>query len=233
MPVMLSMSRLILIFTVAFVIFIVAPAFLSQRFFLYPLITVGDALDLLTSLVLIPLYWLLFRLGKPPSTSENIVFLVLVGFWASGQGMHLGANSIKHLMGELKGTDAYLLAEFYDELLGHYLWHIGLFGLTALLVWRQVRNPLAAPLASLRTEAVCAVIYGIITFIIVTEGGTVPLGLPFVAAVTVVGLVQRKHLREQPITAYFFWANALALILFVIWFVRWGGFPQFSELGLI
>jgi hypothetical protein len=230
---MSSTSRLILIFTVAFAILIMVPAFLSQQFSPYPLIKAGDVLDIFCPLVLIPLYWLLFRLGKPPTTREMIAFLVFVALWVEGQGMHLGANSIKHLMDVLHDTDAYTLTNFYDEVLGHYLWHIGMVALTALLIWRQAANPLASPLASLRTEVVCAVIYGIVTFIIITEAGTVPLGLPFAAIVAVVGLLRRRQWREQPVAAFFYLAHILALILFAIWFVRWGGFPQFSELGLI
>ena len=83
------------------------------------------------------------------------------------------------------------------------------------------------------TYIVAALIYGIVYFIIVIEAGTVPLGLPFAIILSIVGLMRRKDLRQQPITLFFVAAHGLALILFVIWFVRWGGFPQFSELGLI
>lgn len=230
---MSSTSRLILIFTVAFAVLIMAPAFLSQQFSPYPFMKTGDVLDIFCPLVLIPLYWLLFRLGKPPSTREMVVFLVFVALWVEGQGMHLGANSIGHLIGEFEGSDAQLLTHFYDEVLSHYLWHIGMVGMTTLLLWRQARNPLPSLVASIRTEVVCAVIYGIVSFIIVIEAGTVPLGLPFAAIVAVVGLVSRSEWRAQPVAAFFYLAHGLALILFAIWFVRWGGFPQFSELGLI
>src|SRR5262249_14530545 len=134
---------------------------------------------------------------------------------------------------EAKGTDPQLLTHFYDEVLGHYLWHIGLVGLAGVVIWRQIKNPLAAPLSSLRTEAISALIYGFVFFIIADEAGTIPLCLPFAVIVVIVGLIQRQKLREQPITAFFFFAHTLALILMAIWFVRWGGFPQFSDLGLI
>jgi len=226
-------SRLILIFAVVFAILIITPALLSQQFSPYPLLKTGDVTDLLTPLILIPLYWLLFRQGKAPSTRETIVFLVFAALWVEGQGMHLGANSIGHLLENAQGTDAQTLTHFYDEILSHYMWHIGLVVLTALLIWRQMRNPLATALTNLRAEAAAALIYGIVYFIIVIEAGTVPLGLPFAVIVGLVGLLRRKDLRQQPITAFFFAAHLLALILFAIWFVRWGGFPQFSELGLI
>ncbi|MEO8393083.1 MAG: hypothetical protein ABI700_08815 [Chloroflexota bacterium] len=230
---MTSSSRLILIFTIVFAILIINPAFLSQQFGPYPLLKWGDVTDILTPLILIPLYWLLFRQGKPPSTLESILFLVFTAFWVEGQGIHLSANSIGHLLDSAKGTDGQLLTHFYDEVLGHYLWHIGMVALTGLLIWRQIENPLKDALTTLWAEIISAVIYGIVYFIIVIEAGTVPLGLPFAILMSIVGLMRRKDLRQQPITLFFVAAHGLALILFVIWFVRWGGFPQFSELGLI
>jgi hypothetical protein len=107
--------------------------------------------------------------------------------------------------------------------------------LTALLVWRQMANPLASALASIRAEVISAIIYGVVYFIIVIEAGTVPLGLPFALILALAGLLslRRGDLRRQPLTLFFAAAHALALVLFLIWFVRFGGFPQFSELGLI
>ncbi|MCC6804505.1 MAG: hypothetical protein IT319_16595, partial [Anaerolineae bacterium] len=49
--------------------------------------------------------------------------------------------------------------------------------------------------------------------------------------VTAIGALRLRDLRRQPVTLFFFAAHALALALFAYWFVRWGGFPQFSELG--
>ena len=233
-----TQSRLILIFAIAFATLLMTPAFLNQQFSAYPLMKTGDVTDIITPIILIPLYWLLFRLndaqtGKTPTTGEIVAFLVFTALWVEGQGMHLSANSIGHLFDELRDTDAYTLTHFYDEVLSHYLWHIGLVALTALLVWRQLKNPLANALSSLRAEWIAAAIYGIVYFIIVIEAGTVPLGLPFAVILSVVGLLRRGDLRRQPLTAFFFGAHLLATILFAIWFVRFGGFPQFSELGLI
>lgn len=57
---MQRLARLTLIFAILFAVFIIAPAFLNGQFAPYPLLKSGDVLDLLTPLVLIPLYWLLF-----------------------------------------------------------------------------------------------------------------------------------------------------------------------------
>ena len=227
------MSRRILVFTVAYTVLIISPALLSQQFGLYPLTKTGDMTDILTPLVLIPLYWMLFSLDRPPTQRETVIFLVLAALWAEGQGIHLGANSIGHLLGSTRDTDVFALTHFYDEVLGHYLWHIGVFALTGLLIWRQWRTPFIGTSASLRPEIAAAVIYGLVYFITVDEAGTALLGIPFATVVVIVGLIGRKQLRQQPVTAFFFAAHLLALALFLIWFLRWGGLPQFSELGWI
>lgn len=227
----MSLSRLILIFAIAFAVLLIAPALLNQPFGPYPLMKTGDVVDLLTPLVLMPLYWLLFRLDAPPTTRESLLFLILAAAWVEGQGMHLSANSIGHLLQDAQETDVYTLTHFYDEILSHYLWHAGLVGLTALLIWRQARR--SFPPASILLERVAGLIYGIVYFIIVIEAGTVPLGLPLALVVSAAGLLWRGQLRRQPVTAFFAAAHQIAFILFLIWFIRWGGFPQFSELGII
>ncbi|MBI5667570.1 MAG: hypothetical protein HZC41_06145 [Chloroflexi bacterium] len=228
----MRLSRLILLFAIAFAVLLIAPALLSQPFGPYPLMKTGDVVDLLTPLVLLPLYWLLFRLDEPPSTRETLLFLVLAAAWVEGQGMHLSANSIGHLLQDATETDVYRLTHFYDEVLSHYLWHIGIVGLTALLLWRQTRRRFAP--ASIRLEQIAGLIYGIVYFIIFIEAGTVPLGLPFALIVTALGLLRwRGQFRQQPLTTFFTAAHLIASILFLIWFIRWGGFPQFSELGII
>jgi hypothetical protein len=233
---MISLSRLILIFALMFAILLISPALLSQPFGLYPLMKTGDVTDLLTPVILLPMYWLLFQLDnrpiEKPSRSEIMVFLVFTALWVEGQGMHLSANSIGHLLTEADG-DVYRLTHFYDEVLSHYVWHVGLAGLTAALIWRQVKHPFADLQAGLPIEVVAATIYGLTYFIIFIEAGTTVLGVPFAAAVFVFGLMQGKGLRHQPISAFFFVGHVVAMVLFLVWFARWGGLPQFSELGWI
>lgn len=235
---MARVTRLTLIFAVAYVVLILVPAFLSRPFIFYPLQSTDDVLDVLTPLVLIPLYWVLFRLDgrKPFTTREMILFLVFAAMWAEGHGMHLSANSIGHLV-EAGGVESQgaALTHFYDEILSHTLWHIGIIGLTVLLLIRQWQNPFVGSLSPLREEAIAALLYGVTFFITFTEAGTAPLGLPFALAVTVFGFtIGRRQLRQQPVLAFFTLAQMIALALFVIWFVV-NGFrlPQFSELGLI
>jgi len=52
---MSRLTRLILVFSVAFAVFFVGPLVLSSQFGPYPLMKLGDVLDLLAPVVLIPL----------------------------------------------------------------------------------------------------------------------------------------------------------------------------------
>lgn len=230
------LSRLVLIFSICFAVLFISPAIFRKQFGPYPLMKNGDVIDLFTPLILIPLYWLLYQLGhdKAPNLSESVVFLVLAAFWVEGQGMHLSANSIGFLLREMTGSDASLLTYFYDEVLSHYLWHLGVMGLSSLLIFRQWQNPFIGGRAALGLESLAGVIHGFTFFLIVVEAGTAPLGIPFAILVTLFGLVWgRKKLRQQPLLAFFFVTYLVATILFAGWAVYWGGLPQFSEVGII
>ena len=233
---MQRISNLTLIFAVLLAVFIISPAFLSQQFGPYPLLKTGDVFDLLTPLVLIPLYWLLFQLSRdrPFSQGEMIVFLVLSSLWVLGQGMHLAANAISHLTKEMPGSDIDTLTYFLDEVLSHYLWHIGLVGLSALLIYRQWKYPFANERSRLVAEIAGGIIYGLVYFIMIVEAGTAPLGVPFAALVVLFTLIWGRHgLRQQPILAFFFTGYLVAALLFLIWGIYWGGLPEFSEVGII
>jgi hypothetical protein len=77
------LTRLILIFSVTFALFSVGPPALGSQFGPYPLMKLGDVFDLLTPLVLIPLYWLLYQVGqdKKPGLREGVAFMVLAALW--------------------------------------------------------------------------------------------------------------------------------------------------------
>ncbi len=57
---MKRLSLLTLTFAMLSLVFIILLVFLRFEFPLYPLMSYQDALDVLTPLVLIPIYWLLF-----------------------------------------------------------------------------------------------------------------------------------------------------------------------------
>jgi hypothetical protein len=163
-----------------------------------------------------------------------MAFLLLAVLWVEGQGMHLAANAIGHLIQELPGGDADTLTYFLDEVLSHYIWHIGLVGLSALLIYRQWRNPFAGERSGLGFETAGGILHGLTYFIIVVEAGTAPLGVPYALLVVIFTLIWgRTKLRQQPILAFFFVTCLVATLLFLGWGLYWGGLPQFSEVGII
>ncbi|MFP3976241.1 MAG: hypothetical protein ACLFVK_08490 [Dehalococcoidia bacterium] len=227
-------SFLILAFALAFAVFIVMPPLLGWSFPPYPLLNWGNILDLFTPLVVIPLYWLLFReaTGAQQGKIHIIAFILLAALWVEGQGMHLSANSIAGLLGTQSGT-VRDLAHFYDEVLSHYLWHVAIMGLSVLLMLSarvsstasDVRWALVAP---------SAILYGLTYFLAVNEGGTVPLGLPAAVLIPLWVIISKRQIvRTHDLVAFFTAGYGVAIILFLGWYVYWGGFPQFSEVGLL
>jgi len=240
---MKNKSLLTLIFAILSIVFFLLLIFFRTPFTLYPLMSNQDALDLLTPLVLIPIYWLMFRETSRESSGlfEEIIFMLLAVFWISGQGMHLAANSINNLIESLarthvldiKPTDIYQLTYFMDEHLSHYIWHIGIIGLAALLIYRDWRRSADTPTRWWST-VLAGLLYGFLLFCIFLEGQTVMLGLPFCILISLVVLIWgRKQLAQKPILAFFFTAFLVAALFLVGWGLYWGGFPQFSDVGLI
>ena len=233
---MQRLGSLTLIFAILLAVFIITPAFLNGQFAPYPLMKSGDVLDLLTPLVLIPLYWLLFQIHphRPPSQKEMLVFLVFAALWVQGQGMHLVANSIGHLTAADSASEVKQLTLFYDEILSHYIWHFGLVGLSALLIYRQWQNPLTKQSSSWKFEITAGIIHGFNYFIDIVESATTLLGVPFAVGVVLFTLIWgRQQNRQQPILAFFFVSYSIACLFFLGWGLYWGGLPEFSQVGII
>jgi hypothetical protein len=225
----------IMYFSVCLALFIFGPALLRRPVSFYPAMHWGDIADLLTPLVMIPLYWILFTSGGrvAPGRGASLGFLIPAAVWVEGQGMHLAANSIGNLMGE--GTDAVQgLVHFYDEVLSHFLWHAGMLALSVLLLIRPREGESSESSVSWGQIAPAAVLYGLTMFVAVDEGATVSMGLPAAALITFgILLLGRWRWRRDNLTAFFLVGYAEALVLFAGWFAYWGYFPEFSGLGWI
>ncbi len=231
---MRSKIRLIRAFALAFAVFILLPPFLGKPFPAYASVHWADLFDLLTPIVVIPLYWLLFTNGgrSTPPLPLSLGFMALVAIWAEGQGMHLASNSIGNLMGP--GQDAARgLVHFYDEVLSHYLWHFAILGLAALLI---LSSPRAGAGEAVRWVSIMVwgLAYGLTSSLASLEGGTVPMILPLSALLFLwLLLTRRDGIREDNLLAFLFVGYAVALIVFLGWGIAWGGFPQPSEVGII
>lgn len=230
------LSLFILVFSIAFAIFVMGPPFLGYGFSPYPLMKIADVFDLLTPLVLIPLYWMLFRMNRDRDANlkENLIFMVFTGFWVLGKGMQLTANSIGHLTTNLMGSDVYNLTYFYDEVLGHYLWHFGVIGFSALLIYRQWKNPFAEGNSLNWQNILAGIIYGFTFFAMVIEGQTTPMGVPFALLAVIFGfMLWRNKINRQPLLSVFLVGYLIAVILFAIWGIWQHGLPEFTEVGII
>jgi hypothetical protein len=231
---MTTKSSLVFTFALAFSAFIIIPGFLGEPFPPYPSMHWADIFDLFTPLAVIPLYWLLLRDASQAakSTNSTIAFLLLVSLWIQGQGMHLAANSISNLMGQ--GSSAiHDLVHFYDEVLSHYIWHFAIIGLSVLLLW-LVKDSIDRETVHLAFIGPAAILYGFTFFVTINEGATVPLGLP--AAILIVLLIaftQRRLIGTHNLVGFFLWGYTVALVFFLGWYLYWGGFPEFSEVGII
>ncbi len=232
---MSRVSGLILSFALAFSVFLVVPAFLGRPSSLYPLMMWGDTLDLLTPLVLLPLFFLLLVRSDPRQLTvrHTIVFLVVGAAWVMGQGMHLAANSIGHHIVGLESEVA-KLTYMYDEVLSHYIWHCALIGLSALVIARLWKSPGFEEKTQWSWVAVAAFLYGSTFFLIIVEGRTGLVGVPFAALVALILLSRaRSRLSVQPILAFFAVSYGIALLLFAVWAIYWRGLPEFSAVGII
>ena len=237
----LSLLTLILAaFSLAFVLIII---FLRIKFPLYPLVSYQDVFGLLTPLIFIPIYWLLFRHAANTKTSlvQEIAFMVLASIWIEGQGIHLSTNSIDNLIEALARnrvinittTDIYQLTYFLDEHLSHYMMHIGMIGLAALLIFCEWHN-LADSVTLWWAAILAGIMFGFFNFCTFIEGQTVVLGLPFCLIIVLFTMIWgRNKLSQRPLLAFFFATCLVALLLFTGWGLYWGGFPQFSDVRLL
>ncbi len=183
-----SRDRLLLTFSIAFAVLMLLPSLLDSHLPIFPLMRLEAVAMLLTPIVLIPFYWLLLRqaAGNGIGTTIMMAFLVFAVLWVEGHGIKLAANSIAHLPDKDIGGDTWLLTYFYDEVMGQLVWHIGLMGLSALVIIAEWRNPVAEP-SSIWWLGIAGFIYGLTFFLVVVQGRTTLLGAPFAALVLIIG----------------------------------------------
>ena len=145
------------------------------------------------------------------------VFWFSAVLYTEGQAIHLAANSVGNAA---PGEPAHL----WDETVGHYLWYVGfaliVATLAATLSERRYRGGIAAQLL--------AVLVGFTWFTNSVEGQTPWLGIAAAALFAVWGLFTRDGLGRLLLTAY-----GVSLVLFAVFGIWQGGFPEFSKLGWI
>lgn len=218
----------------------VMPAFLTHDVKNH--LTTGDLLNFFTPFVIIPIVWKLYFLLREnlPTLSERktrtVQFILLFGsiLYVNGQGMNLSANAIARHLSEMKDSPLYWLDYFFDETLGHIFWHSGMVGISVALLLLAATLQAEMVLWQILTGAL---FYSFAYFTDAVEGQTVPLLFP--SAVLILGgiLYYNKKLSrkfsQNAVMLFFLTSYVLAILLFLIWWIWQGGFPQFSELGWI
>jgi hypothetical protein len=148
--------------------------------------------------------------------------------------MHLSANTIGHWLATTAGDQVYDVTYFYDEVLSHYLWHLGAAALSAQLIYHSWRYPFHDQPYRLLSETISGLLYGLTIFIIGIEGGTVAILFPLSIILAIAALILGwRKFKIMPLLSYFTVGYSLAALIFIGWGLYWDGFPQFSHLGWI
>lgn len=131
--------------------------------------------------------------------------------------------------------DVYQLNHLYDEVISHYMWHLGAFGLSASMALYQLKYPLGRNGVGVLSLLPPSLLYAFTFAFATIEGGTVPVILPLV----LVGLlgysvvVRRRalSLRQRPVLVFFMLCSLLMLLGWLAYAITWGDFTPPSELA--
>jgi hypothetical protein len=214
---------------------------------LRPGLTVGDLIDAVTPFVLVFLYARVVRALRTGSPGHRLDSLRILHFGRMllaagglalvlGHGMHVAANSIHDAITRTRLSDPFGLVNWWDERVSHYVIDSSKVVICAALTLLDPRSHAYSEgaaqgesrVALLVTGAVC---YGFIYFAAGVEGRTVPLLLPFSATYLVWAFTRGRP--WSPVRRFFGVGAAVSILLFAIWGVSHGGFPEFSAVGMI
>jgi len=224
---------------------------------LRPGVTWGDAIDVLTPLILVFLYALVLRslAVVPPADSpaprrheRGARLLLPLGAFALvlGHGIHVAANSIDDAITRAGIQDPTGLVDWWDEHVSHTLIHGSKVAFCVALTALEIRRGAVAvtspsgptgdaqgthPGAGSGLFLAGALAYGFIYFADGIEGQTAALLLPFCAAYLAWSL--RRGRPFPPVRRFYTLSALVSVLLFISWGVWHRGFPEFSKVGLI
>ena len=231
-------SAWLALFALAYAVMDILPSFLTQA--IRHKLTSGDVLNFFTPFVVLPIVWRIYYLLRDRAASVRdrrlgawLMFASAI-LYVDGHGMNLSANAVARHLVNLKGQSVYQLDYFFDETMGHVFAHTALLGMAAALLVLVRRTP---PLRPAWQAWAAALPFAFAYFCDGVEGQTVPILLPGAIAVVLVAAVMVRNeariVGRHPVVAFLLAASVVALVLFGIWYVWQGGFPQFSELGWV
>jgi len=189
--------------------------------------TMQEAVDLFTPIVVLPLAWWVLECLGGLSRREQLVFLVIAIAWVEGQAIHLATNAIGDVFdpgparGTFYATEAGDLDQWFDEGLGHWLWHLAWAALSILILWRAtVRRDWPAPASWL--SVIAGAIQGVVFFFVTVEGETTLLGIPL--SLFLLAWAGRETLAgsTNPAIRFFLVTSAVTLLLYAAWAIAFG-----------
>ena len=178
---------------------------------------------------MVPLAWWILA-GIAPLTSASIAAAVIFSvLWVDSHGIHLAANAIGDVFPAGAARDAFYatpagdLDHFLDEVLGHWEWHLGWAGWSALLLGSAVRTRVQSRASGWLVPALGGLIHGVTFFFVTTEGGTAVLGAGISLALAVVGGAAMRRGSAHPVVRFIVVASVVTLSVYVLWTLANGG----------
>lgn len=174
------------------------------------------------------------ELKKPSSTTTKsdiymkILLMVFLASFFSGIGFHFAANLAENISGAVVNpSNKDLLIYFIDEIVGHKLIHIGIFGIFVSLLWINYARPQEPiPTYDIGLNAVPAVIVSIIFTFAQIEGQAafdfLIINIIFVIIVTVMFLKKKINARRQQLYVFELAFCATQIPFTIIWWIITG-----------
>jgi hypothetical protein len=165
----------LLAYAVALAICLLVPPFLKAPVVPPEGFTLQEAADLLTPLVAIPLAWVVVDLAGGLGRRGLVAFLVVSAIWVEGQGIHLAANAIGDAFPK-GGAEVFYatvpgnLDYWLDEILSHWMWHVGWVAISGLMLMSAVRSRVGAPDRTSLLAASAGLVYGATFFCVNGRG---------------------------------------------------------------
>lgn len=234
-----QLSAALLAYALALAAFLLVPPCLKASVGPPQALTLQEAADLLTPLVVIPLAWLVLDLTGGLGRRGLVAFLLVAALWVEGQGIHLAANAIGDAFSHDTAEAFYrtvpgALNLWLDETLSHWMWHVAWFALSILLLAAATRGSVVPPDRPSVTAVVAGLIYGATFFLVSVEGATTLLAIP--ASILILAwclAAGRRGLLRQPVVTFLLVSTVVTLLGYAVW----GGLndwtlPEFSKVGL-
>jgi hypothetical protein len=235
------------IFGLCFAVWNIVPVFSVWE--IWNKCTLGDLIDLTTPYIIFLLIFKLYLVIRKQSPGSErgskkmrygIPLMLLIGGITSveGHGVHLSSNVIHRFLIPNQDSQVAYLTYFFDEIQGHVFWDLGLILIAFALILTSLHFAEPSLHHSSKGWTMSgALLYGFTHFANGVEGQTAIFTFP--AAILILGILMstfsnpRDWWTKYPIVLFYIFAFALAAVLFAIWGLINGGFPEFSKLGWV